>query len=526
MTTNLSEKVGTIAPYLIDTVPVRFQLVESKSGRPVIRGIFGRVDTPTNNRRVYSEAIMRQNLVRLEEDINRRRVFGELDHPADGRTRLNRVSHIITKLEINENKEIIGTAEILNTDAGRNLRAIIDAGGEVGVSSRGVGTTKTEASGDKHVNEDFRLMTFDVVAEPATSGAYPKFHMEGVGDVGLDDLTAVDLRKHCHDAAAEIARQAHDEGRAVALSEGVTKKGDIEAKVREEMKATLATRLKDMKPAGLTESEVQARIDEANQRSSALESKLEVALAEREAMSSELETTKDMAFKLANSYRMLQLLGNIEESNREAVESLVGDPKDYDSLDELDEAFGNALEDVIENLKKAQADDKRQSRLNSREEAVSNKAAAVGELRQQLRTESKARSDDAERMTNVLGKIQQELSNIRNERDNAISYAENAQRLSGQIMEEVSSRRKTRKPRKRLHESNRRRVREVLSENDDYEDTDDTSLFESVRRHARKTRSVLSEGDEVGGRVRGGGNDREIVPGLRMSEIMPLMNDD
>lgn len=521
MNNNLSEKAQAVGPFLIDTVPVRFQLVESKEGRPKIKGRFGMVETATNNGRLYGEALMTRELGRLSEDIERRRVFGELDHPADGRTRLNRVSHIITSLEINEEKEVIGEAEILNTDAGRNLLAIIEAGGEVGVSSRGMGTTKSDAKGNKIVNEDFRLMTFDVVAEPATTGAYPKFYMEGLGEVALDEMTADDLRKHCHDAIAEIAHQAREEGRIMSLAESTK----VDSDFREELKKTLEARLEDIRPAGLTEGEVHARIEQAQQQSAALQAKLEAVLAEKDAMASELDNAKGMAFKLANAYRMQQLLQGVDEIYRERVQEMIGDPKDYETLDALDEAFGDCLESVIEELKDSATRQKHEARIARKEAAVESRATEVEILRQELAQQQEERRRDAERMEHVLGSIQNELGNIRHERDNAISFAENAQKLSGQIMEEVTSRRKRLRPRRRVHETGRRAVREVLSEQNEFEDTDDDSLFGKVRRHVRKTGSVLSETDESVGSGPSRAGDMQLAPGLYMSEIMPLMGD-
>jgi hypothetical protein len=98
--------------------------------------------------------------------------MGELDHPQHDSVKLNNVSHLITKLEMKGN-EVIGEAEVLNTPAGQVVKALIEGGVKVGISSRGLGTLSEGDDGKRYVNEDFKLVTWDMVADPSTRGAYP-----------------------------------------------------------------------------------------------------------------------------------------------------------------------------------------------------------------------------------------------------------------------------------------------------------------------------------------------------------------
>lgn len=164
-----------------------------KEKKFVIRGHFGNVNVATANKRVYPQALMEREIARLEKAMKDRNLYGELDHPSsqdgDSATKLNRVSHIITSLKIEGNK-VFGTAETLGTDAGRNLRELLKAGCKVGVSSRGHGTTTPDSEGNAVVNTDFKLVTFDVVAEPA-AGAYPGIFLESKnGKIASKDVTA------------------------------------------------------------------------------------------------------------------------------------------------------------------------------------------------------------------------------------------------------------------------------------------------------------------------------------------------
>ena len=80
-----------------------------------------------------------------------------------------------------------GTVELLDTPAGKILQSLVESGVTLGISSRGVGSTKSE--GDYHtVQADFQLICWDFVSEPSTPGAF--MMKEGV------EVSRADLRKH------------------------------------------------------------------------------------------------------------------------------------------------------------------------------------------------------------------------------------------------------------------------------------------------------------------------------------------
>lgn len=166
---------------LTDVMPVRFQIQEdnANTGRLVARGEFARADVPTANRRVYPSRIWKKQIQKIQEDMVKRRTLGELDHPSDGKTKLQRVSHVITGLEIQEDGTVVGELEVIEgTPNGDTLAAIIRSNCEVGVSSRGYGSVRQDAEGNDVVQDDFNFMTFDAVADPAVTSSYPKFERE------------------------------------------------------------------------------------------------------------------------------------------------------------------------------------------------------------------------------------------------------------------------------------------------------------------------------------------------------------
>ena len=66
---------------------------------------------------------------------------------------------------------VVGRIEILDTPCGKILQSLIEAGVTLGISSRGVGSTKSR--GDSQVvQDDFQLICFDMVSEPSTPGRF------------------------------------------------------------------------------------------------------------------------------------------------------------------------------------------------------------------------------------------------------------------------------------------------------------------------------------------------------------------
>lgn len=80
-------------------------------------------------------------------------------------------SHLVTKLWW-EGNVLMGEGEILNTPSGHVLKALIDDGVRFGISSRGVGNGKVNEEGVLVIGESYKLITFDVVADPSTHAAF------------------------------------------------------------------------------------------------------------------------------------------------------------------------------------------------------------------------------------------------------------------------------------------------------------------------------------------------------------------
>ena len=125
---------------------------------------FTQTDQENSNGRIYPRALMQREVNRVSKDISDGRMLGSADHPKGGNTELNSVSHLVTKMELDDNGKGWADLKILDTVAGKNLKVILKSGAKLGVSTRGFGTQNPDT---KLVNDDYRLSGLDVVANPS-----------------------------------------------------------------------------------------------------------------------------------------------------------------------------------------------------------------------------------------------------------------------------------------------------------------------------------------------------------------------
>lgn len=156
-------------------------IAESKETNTMkIRGVFQRADEVNNNKRIYPKALMEEHVKEMQPAIRENRLLGELDHPAYDVVKLSNASHKITKLEMQGN-DVIGEAVILGTPAGKVAQELIKGGVAIGISSRGTGTL-AEGKGGHSTVKEYHGITYDLVADPSTRGAFPSLTESKVAD--------------------------------------------------------------------------------------------------------------------------------------------------------------------------------------------------------------------------------------------------------------------------------------------------------------------------------------------------------
>lgn len=157
-------------------------IVEGDTNKPknyFIEGVFLQTNKKNRNNRMYDRAIMENEVKRYtDEYINRNRAYGELGHPDSPTINLDRVSHMIKSLKL-EGNDFIGRAKIMDTPYGKIVKALMDEGAQLAVSSRGLGSL-VEKNGVNVVQDDFVLATAaDIVADPSAPDAFVQGVMEG-----------------------------------------------------------------------------------------------------------------------------------------------------------------------------------------------------------------------------------------------------------------------------------------------------------------------------------------------------------
>lgn len=188
-------------PLFEELLPTEANIIteSSQDGKSTyLSGIFMQADIKNRNGRLYptteiSEAVKLASVAIKE----RNGIMGELDHPESLTINLDRVSHIITEMNMN-GSNAVGKAKLINTPMGNIAGELVAAGVGLGVSSRGAG----------QVNEDggvsgYQFITVDIVAQPSAPNAYPQTVYESLqhiktGEKILDLAEAVR-----HDASAQ-----------------------------------------------------------------------------------------------------------------------------------------------------------------------------------------------------------------------------------------------------------------------------------------------------------------------------------
>tara|TARA_A100001515_G_scaffold144127_1_gene147255 strand:- start:122 stop:718 length:597 start_codon:yes stop_codon:yes gene_type:complete len=143
----------------------------NKSGvHLVLAGKIQAAGKKNGNGRIYPKPILEREMKNYTKLVREGRAIGELDHPDSSVVELKNASHLITEVWW-DGDDVMGKLKILETPAGQVAKQLVKGGVQLGISSRGLGSTRQEG-GTTMVEDDFQLLCFDLVSEPSTNGAF------------------------------------------------------------------------------------------------------------------------------------------------------------------------------------------------------------------------------------------------------------------------------------------------------------------------------------------------------------------
>jgi len=251
---------------LMEILPFFTRLEEIDEGKALPKGVImrargkvahaGRI---TENGRLYRRSWYKRQIERLMKSggkVEERAVIGETDHPNPtvGGPSIRRSAIIFTGLGMNDDGEVMANMDIVETEAGKDLAALVRAGAQVGFSSRARGdsSVKKMTSQDpdyelnrdwdgkefQEVDDDSELTTFDSVIGPAVTDANVVDYHEQLKEVfamKLEDiLKDKDLLKKI--AESEAFKEIVSEATASAVEAAVKKNTEeLEKKFSEEL---------------------------------------------------------------------------------------------------------------------------------------------------------------------------------------------------------------------------------------------------------------------------------------------------
>jgi len=209
-------------------------------------GKVGHAGKVTANGRLYTKALVKREVARIQESITRRAVQGLSGHPKQGENPdPDKAAFIITGLVMNESGEVFAKMDVMDTPSGKIMATKAKAEAEVGFSSRGPGSAIVIKLTNEHsdyaenvewqdkdieqVNEDYRLVTYDHVIGQAVEDATMHSFNEDSKGVGMDKFeiekmtdenwkTVLESEKFKTELAGAVAAQSKVDEKTIAES--------------------------------------------------------------------------------------------------------------------------------------------------------------------------------------------------------------------------------------------------------------------------------------------------------------------
>jgi hypothetical protein len=143
--------------------PIKIE--ESEKGLLKFNALFCIADEATRNNNVYPSEILKKAVKAFNERLDQMNVSFRSHNSQE----LPDASHILTRAWMQDNKAYV-EGKVLPTAIGRDVKAILNGGGRIGVSLRGTGTVQ-KRDGKNFVDNNFQILGVDLALSPGVEGA-------------------------------------------------------------------------------------------------------------------------------------------------------------------------------------------------------------------------------------------------------------------------------------------------------------------------------------------------------------------
>lgn len=288
---------------------------ESGGKKYIISGAFTMVDRPNGNNRIYPRKEMQDAIEKCRDKVTQKRVRMGLDHPSMtdwGIPKLKECAAILLDIsDVKEDGYAYYKAQIVDTAVGKDLKAILDSGSPVGVSTRGYGDSVGDQEwpgldGKFTVIKNFDLKSIDFVDDPSVASTEELMQLESNQRSDPMEIKSLDeLKKAFPQFIGEMETKFVDEKKVLET------KIEETAKTTEKHIASLVEAVKSVSPNSFTTVTVTETdlVKEYKAKADTLTNDLKKAVEENDSLKTKIAALEAEQVKLSKDNEIAKLKG-------------------------------------------------------------------------------------------------------------------------------------------------------------------------------------------------------------------------
>lgn len=288
---------------LFDTLwmDTKVKLEESENGvkKYIISGPFMKADSPNGNNRIYPKDVCDKAIDKLRPKVMDKQIRMLVDHPFWEGAKLSDAGALLLEISnIQPDGYAYYKAQVLDTTKGKDLKVIMDAGGKIGCSTRGYGTSSDDQEWEGFpgrysvIRDDYELKSIDFVDDPSVSETTMLAQYESLKKGSLKMKTLEELKA----AYPELIKQLEESNQAIIdeKTEAITVLENTNAELNQKLQS-IVNSLKESFGDMFTVVEESKLVDSKNDKINELTKEIDVLKAELADSKKEIKTMKDEA---------------------------------------------------------------------------------------------------------------------------------------------------------------------------------------------------------------------------------------